>query len=99
MRFSKPMPNLEKFVSSVFSGAEPFRLWGVPVQLADNFYRVNAVDMHVSHLIIFEISPEYMRVYLPDGSCGNTIARLYCNLQHNYDSRVSLKSGEGEPLF
>jgi len=97
--FSKPLPNLEKFLSSVFSGAEPFRLWGVPVQLAETFYRVNAVDMHVSHRIIFEISPEYMRVYLPDGSCGNTIARLYCNLQHGYDSRVSLKSGEGEPFF
>jgi len=99
MTFSKPMPNLDKFISSIFSGAEPFRLWGVPVKLGENFYRVNAVDMHVSHRIIFEISPEYMRVYLPDGSCGNTIARLYCNLQHNYDSRVSLKSGEGESIF
>ena len=34
-----------------------------------------------------------MRVYLLDGSCGNTIARLYTNLQHYYDSQVTIEWG------
>ena len=97
--FSRPMPDLEKFVDAVFSGAEPFRLWGTPVLLGTHYYRVTALDLHVSHRITFEITPEFMRVYLPDGSCGNTIIRLYTNLQHYYDSRVTMESGAGDSLF
>jgi hypothetical protein len=53
----------------------------------------------VTNRITFEITPEFMRVYLPDGSCGNTIIRLYTNLQHYYDSLVVLAAGGGEPLL
>lgn len=97
--FGRPIANMEKFLDSVFSGAEPFRLWGAPVSLGRNYFRVNALDLHVTHRITFEITPDFMRVYLPIGSCGNTIARLYANLQHYYDSRVTMRSGEGEILF
>ena len=31
-----------------------------------------------------------MRVYLERGCCGNTVARLLTNLQHSFDSRLSL---------
>jgi hypothetical protein len=97
--FSRPIANLEKFLDSIFSGAEPFRLWGAPVSIGRNYYRVTALDLHVTHRITFEITPDFMRVYIPDGSCGNTIARLYTNLQHYYDSGVAMKSGGGENLF
>src|SRR5439155_15283911 len=62
--FSRPIANLEKFLDSVFSGAEPFRLWGAPVSLGRNYFRVTALDLHVTHRITFEITPEFMRVYL-----------------------------------
>jgi len=97
--FSRPIADMEKFLDSVFSGAEPFRLWGAPVSLGRNYFRVTALDLHVTHRITFEITPDFMRVYLVDGSCGNSIARLYTNLQHYYDSGVTLKSGEGDTLF
>ena len=84
---------------SVFSGAEPFRLWGAPVLVGKDYFRVTALDLHVTHRITFEITRDFMRVYLADRSCGNTIARLYTNLQHYYDSRVTMRSGEGTLCF
>jgi hypothetical protein len=97
--FSRPIADLEKFLSSVFAGTDPFRLWGTPVSLGRNYYRVTALDLHVTNRITFEIAPDFMRVYLPDGSCGNTIIRLYTNLQHYYDSQVVLSAGGDEELF
>ena len=97
--FSRPIANLEKFLAAVFGGTDPFRLWGTPVLVSNNYYRVTAIDMHVTNRITFEISPDFIRVYLPDGSCGNTVIRLYSNLQHYYDSQVVLAAGGGEPLF
>ncbi len=97
--FERPILNLEIFCESIFSCGEPFRLWGVPISLPENFYRVQAVDLHVGGPLQFEISPEFMRVYLPAGSCGNSVVRLYTNLQHHYDSRIRAEDGDGRPIF
>ena len=97
--FSRPIGDLESFLKAVFSGTEPFRLWGAPVAIGTNYFRVTALDLHVTNRITFEVARDFMRVYLPDGSCGNTIIRLYTNLQHYYDSQVSLTAGGGETLF
>ncbi len=93
--FSRPIQKMEVFLERVFSGSYPFRLSGVPVHLSGGLYRVTAVDLHVSQTLTFEVTHDFMRVYLPRGCCGNTIARLYTNLQHYYDSLVELRSGEG----
>lgn len=98
-KFGRPIGNLDIFVKTVFASSHPFRLWGVPKRIRDNFFRVTAVDLHVSQRVNFEISPTFMRVYLPAGSCGNTIARLYTNLQHYYDSLIESNSGNGESTF
>ena len=96
--FGRPIADIEKFLDAVFSGAEPFRLWGTPVFLSKDYLSDGiGFACHPSHS--FEITPEFMRVYLLDGSCGNSIARLYTNLQHYYDSQVTMRSGEGEVLF
>jgi hypothetical protein len=97
--FGRPIANIEVFLEKVFSGAAPFRLSGVPVNVRGQLYRVVAVDLHVSQTVTFEITPEFMRVFLPRGSCGNTIARLYTNLQHYYDSTVELRTGDGVSVF
>jgi hypothetical protein len=97
--FSRPIADLEKFLNAIFSGNEPFRLWGVPVSIGRNYFRVTAMDLHVTNRITFEVTPDFIRVYLPDGSCGNTVVRLYTNLQHYYDSKVILAAGGGETLF
>jgi len=97
--FGRPIANMEVFLEKVFSGAAPFRLSGVPLNVRGQLYRVVAVDLHVSQTVTFEIAPEFMRVFLPRGSCGNTVARLYTNLQHYYDSTVELRTGGGVRVF
>lgn len=96
---SRPIADLETFCASLFSPSAPFRLWGVPIALTDNFYRVSAVDLHAGSRIDFEIAPKFIRVYLRDGSCGNSLVRLYTNLQHHYDARIEAKDADGQRLF
>lgn len=95
----RPISNLEVFCDSVFSSTEPFRLWGIPTRLAGEFYRVQAVDLHVGTPLQFEIAPSFMRVYLRQGSCGNSLLRLYTNLQHHYDSLIRAEDGDGGRIF
>ena len=93
--FPQPIVDLGIFCDSVFSCAEPFRLWGVPVQVAKDFYRIRAVDLHVGSEVTFEVAPDWMRVYLPQGSCGNTVVRIFTNLQHHYDALIMAVDGDG----
>jgi len=97
--FKRPIANMEIFCDSVFSCGEPFRLWGVPIRVNEDFYRVHAVDLHVGSPIQFEIAPDFMRVYLPSGSCGNSVIRLYTNLQHHYDACIEAIDGDGGKIF
>ena len=97
--FPDLIPDLDRFCEYLFSSSYPFRLWGVPTEINNEFYRVSSVDLHVGSLIDFEISPEFIRIYLPSGACGNTIARLYTNLTHHYDSRIKAIDGNEQPIF
>lgn len=97
--FKEPIRDLEVFCKKVFSGAQPFRISGVPVNLGRGYFRVAGIDLHVGKCVNFEISPDYVRVYLPPGSCGNSLARLYTNLQHHYQSLVEAKDGSDRPAF
>ena len=99
MLFDRPISDLTVFCERIFSCGQPFRLWGVPVPLGSDYYRVRAVDLHVGTPIDFEVAPEFVRVYLPAGSCGNSVMRMYTNLQHHYDSLVRAEDGNGRPVF
>lgn len=99
LTFSRPIGNLKVFTEKLFSCTEPFRLWGVPVQLSDEFWRVSAVDLHVGSRINFEIAPKFIRIYLPAGSCGNSVLRIYTNLQHHYDALLEATDGESQTLL
>lgn len=96
--FPRPIANLGIFCDRVFSCLEPFRLWGVPVQLSPDYYRVSAVDLHVGSEVTFEISPEWMRIYLSASSCGNTVIRIFTNLQHHYDAKIEAVDGDGRTV-
>lgn len=97
--FSPPIENIEVFCEHVFSSGDPFRIWGVPVRIGAHNYRVAAVDLHVGSRFNVELNREFMRVYLYPGSCGNTLFRLYTNLQHYYHSRIDATDGSGERVF
>lgn len=98
-RFSTSIRNLEKFCTHLFAASLPFRLWGAPTRLADDFYRVAAVDLHAGCRLSFEIAPMYMRLYLPNDACGNTIVRLYTNLKHHYDPQMRAVDADGERVL
>jgi len=95
----KTIEQLDKFLSELFSSKKPFRLWGIKHFLEKDFVRVNAIDLHTGGKLYFEITPDWIRVYLPKDSCGNTILRLFTNIQHYYDSQAKLYGGEDERII
>jgi len=84
------IPDLELFLDGLFSCREPFRLWGVPREVAFEQWETNAVDLHVGQPLRLEINPCWIRVLLDEHTCGNTLARLIANLQQHFDARAEL---------
>jgi hypothetical protein len=87
IKFSRQIPDLTRFCAELFSSRAPFRLWGRPV-LVDNNATVEAVDLHVGQRLRIDVGIDWIRVHLRAGSCGNSVARLICNLQHRFDSAL-----------
>jgi len=87
--FREPVNDLDRFVDTMFTAREPFRLWGAP-RIEDGVAEIDAVDLHVGQRLRIDIGQTWMRIYLERGGCGNTVARLISNLQHRFDSRLSL---------
>lgn len=87
--FSKKIERFEDLIKAMFSCALPFRLFGTPQKIKEDYYIVNAVDLHIASKVYFEITPTFMRIYLPDNTCGNTIARIVRSLQHMVDSNLT----------
>jgi hypothetical protein len=96
--FSREIPDLHRFADELLASRVPFRLWGLPQIVADNGARpvmqADAVDLHVGQRLRMEIGQTWMRVHLERGACGNTVARLVSNLQHRFDSALSLVDPE-----
>ncbi|MEW6155341.1 MAG: hypothetical protein AB1673_15350 [Actinomycetota bacterium] len=94
LRFSRSILDLERFLDGLFSAREPFRLWGIPQMTGEERAEVEAVDLHVGQPVRFDIAPEWMRVYLFAGGCGNSVARLVANLQHHFDGQLQIVDDE-----
>lgn len=71
---------LGRLIDSMFGATRPFRLSGIKIR-RDSDYGVPAVDLHGGSPIDFEIAPTFMRVYTRRKSCGNTMLRIFANLQ------------------
>lgn len=89
LTFSRPLTDINLFLDGLLSSREPFRLWGIANDVADDYTEIEAVDLHVGQRIRIEVSPIMIRVFLRKGGCGNTIARLVSNLQHHVDGGLS----------
>jgi hypothetical protein len=61
---------------------------GEPEQLGDDYFSVEAIDLHVGQPVAFEVTPCFIRIYLYEGTCGNTLVRIIRSLQHYVDSRL-----------
>jgi hypothetical protein len=88
-----------QFCESLFGGTMPFRLLGFVDFTSDKSAIVDAVDMHTGGRLSFEVYPDVLSLYLPEGTCGNTVVRLYTNIQHYFDKRLSVEADNGEKLF
>lgn len=86
--FPNKVENLTLFIERMFNSAMPFKLWGLKTKIYENYFKIMAVDLHTGSPMDFEISNDMMRVYLFKGNCGNTILRLFTNLQMYYDSNT-----------
>ncbi len=92
--FDREILSIPQFLDVLLNCKQPFRIWGLKNKLVNNVYQVFGVDLHTGDSIDMEITPYLLRVYLPANSCGNTILRLFTNLQHYYDSKVRLNEEE-----
>lgn len=59
-------------------------------RIDDGVAEIDAVDLHVGQRLRIDVGLDWMRIYLERGGCGNTVARMISNLQHRFDSRLSL---------
>ena len=92
---SKRIDELDYFLNGLFSSKKPFRLWGLRKPLEPDYVKVCAIDLHNGDKIDFEITPEWLRIYLPAKACGNTVLRLITNIQRYYDSDAYLEGEHG----
>ncbi|WP_231183088.1 hypothetical protein [Haladaptatus sp. DYF46] len=90
IKFSREVHDVETFLSYVVNAKNPFRLWGNIRQVGPSAYKVDGVDMHNGDKIAIEMAPQWIRLYLYDGACGNTALRLFTNLQQHYDPAAEL---------
>lgn len=97
MHFQEPS-DMDHLLEALFSCREPFRLWGHPRE-ADGYWTVEGSDLHVGQRISLDIGPSWLRVYLRDGVCGNTVVRLASNLEHNLDARLRFSDPKLHELF
>lgn len=91
----REIEDVRLFADILTTSKKPFRLWGLKNKITKDYFQVFGVDLHTGDAINLEISDHLIRIYLPKGSCGNTVLRLYTNLQHYFDSNIELND---EPL-
>ena len=93
IEFNKEIKDLKFFIEVITSSRQPFRIWGLPEFLHDDFASISAIDLHSGDKIDIEATKKWLRIYLPKGSCGNIITRLLTNIQHYFDSKTKLYIG------
>lgn len=88
LTFDRTIDDLESFLDRLLNPGSAFRLWGIKSKIDANYYQVLALDLHTDGQMDLEISTNLMRVYLPAAACGNSLLRLFVNLQRYFDSRT-----------
>jgi len=96
-QFDKHVRTGKALCDYIFRASHPFRLWGVPLEAGPDYYRVSGVDLHVGQPVDFEVTKDWMRVYLHPETCGNTVVRLLTNFQHSVDAQTEAMI-DGEPV-
>ena len=91
--------DLQIFIKSVFDGSKPFRLLGFPLVEKNDFVRISAVDLHIGEPLTFDLRPNSIEIYLPEGTCGNTVARFLALFQRHFVATSNALGKNYEELF
>lgn len=86
--FNRKVDDWDKFLDRIFNAKEPFRVFGIKRKISERYYQILCVDIHTGHPLDVEVMDGLFRVYLPQNSCGNVVARLFVNLQRFFDSQT-----------
>lgn len=90
IKLKKEIEDIENFTKIVFSGNQPFRLFGLQEKVSDEYYKVFGIDLHTASKFDMEILNDELRLYLDENACGNLVMRLLTNLQSNFNSKLGL---------
>ncbi len=85
-------------VARMFSGAEPFRLWGLPEQVGDR-YVVRAVDLDVGRAARFEVGPDGVSLELGARTPASVAIRYVSALQYHVNASIGDDLTTPEPLL
>lgn len=88
--FNKELEDIEGLINTMFSGKMPFRLSGIINKESDSYYSIYGIDLHSNDLVNFEISPQWIAIYLNHTSCGNVVTRLVTNIQTYITSNIKV---------
>jgi len=88
LTLERQIEDLDLFADRLLTPDLPFRLWGLRNEVSKDARHIVAVDLHTGDPLDLEITPSLIRVYIHQESCGNTLLRLYTNLQHAFDSAI-----------
>lgn len=93
--------DIDSFCKIVFSGFQPFRLWGVPEMTGsrNSGRKIHAVDLHTGSRLYFEIYEDIICLGLQEGAYGNTVARFFTNLQQSFSHEIVAQDGNGTDIF
>lgn len=97
IRFSKPLNSFvfNNFVEYTFpKGREPFKIYGEIKRISEERVHIYGVDLHLWQNVILDLSTEEFILFLPKGTCGNTIHRLVTNIQRFLDPQISVFIGD-----
>lgn len=87
---TRPIPDLHRLCGSVFSTANPYLMWGLPVPRGPGSVSARGVDLNLGHRADFEFTPEFIRLFIPRETSGGVVKRFYANLQRHLDPGVRL---------
>ncbi|MFC5775852.1 hypothetical protein [Ectobacillus antri] len=94
--FKEPLKEhiFENFINYTFQkGKEPFRIFGEIIRVSNNRAHIYGIDLHLWQKVMMDLSREQFTIFLPKGTCGNTIHRLITNIQRYLNPELTVYIG------
>ena len=86
-------------VGRMFSGTDPFRLWGIPEQVGPESFQMRAVDLDVGRVALFTVDRDGLSLELGAHTPASTAIRVVSALQYHVNADVRDDLISPEPLL